>query len=562
MRAGLFRLLPARTRIPRPLLRIHSLMRQPCDEVVIRSSKADSPCRRSAQPWILAATILGSSMAFIDGTVVNVALPALQSALHATLVDVQWVVESYGLFLSALILVGGALGDAVGRRKIFLLGVLIFAVASVFCGLSFTITELIIGRCFQGIGAALMVPSSLAIISASFDESSRGAAIGTWSGFTAITMAVGPVLGGWLIEHASWHWAFFINIPLAIAVIAISFRHVPESRSPDAGRIDWPGATAATIGLGALVYGFLEAEVQGWHSVRVFLSLFLSVSCLVTFIIIESRCKSPMVPLTLFRSSTFSGANLLTLFLYSGLGVFFFVFPLNLIQVQHYSPTAAGAASLPFILLMFFLSRWSGGLIKRYGAKLPLMIGPVIAAIGFAMFAIPSTGGSYWTSYFVPTVVLGFGMAVTVAPLTTVVMNSIPVDRVGTASGVNNAIARVAGVQAVAVLGVVIVTSFSRQLEGTLGTLNLPQNVAQTLQSETIKLAGMDIPPGIDTRLAQSIRALIDQSFISSFRLTMLICSVLAILSSTTAWLMIESSKAASSESLASQSSQQSSPAA
>src|SRR5580700_2857024 len=231
-------------------------MKQPCDEAVIRAGDLGARCAEASLPWVLAATILGSSMAFIDSTVVNVALPALQSSLHATVVDVQWVVESYGLFLGALILVGGSLGDLFGRRLIFLLGVALFAAASVACGLAENIQQLVIARSVQGIGAAFLVPGSLSIISASFDEKTRGQAIGTWSGFTAITTAVGPVLGGWLIQHASWRWAFFINIPFAAAVITISLWCIPESRNAKAGRIDWLGALLATAGLGGLVYGF------------------------------------------------------------------------------------------------------------------------------------------------------------------------------------------------------------------------------------------------------------------------------------------------------------------
>src|SRR5690348_16699513 len=232
-------------------------MRAPCDETLIRSSGATAPCRPEAGPWILTATILGSSMAFIDSTVVNVAVPALQKAFHANVVDVQWVVESYGLFLSALLLAGGALGDLFGRRRMFLAGVVIFAAASAACGLAPSIKALVIARSIQGIGAALLVPGSLAIISASFDETSRGQAIGTWSGFTAITTALGPVLGGWLIEHGSWRWAFFLNLPLAVAVVMISLWHVPESRGSGVAHIDWPGALLATAGLGGVVTAFL-----------------------------------------------------------------------------------------------------------------------------------------------------------------------------------------------------------------------------------------------------------------------------------------------------------------
>ncbi len=308
-------------------------------------------------------------MAFIDSTVVNVALPALQSSLGATVIDAQWVIESYGLLLGALILVGGSIGDLFGRRRTFLMGVTVFAIASVWCGLSPTIHQLIIARAIQGLGAAFLVPGSLALISASFDRAERGRAIGTWSGFTAITTALGPVLGGWLIQHASWRWAFFLNLPFAAAVIAISLKHVPESRSTAAKRVDWLGAAIVTVGLGGLVYGLIESARLGWGNPLVFGALTIGVLCLIAFFLVEARVAEPMVPLQLFQSRSFSGANLLTLFLYAATGIFFFLFPLNLIQVQGYTATATGAAALPFILLMSALSRWAGGLIARYGAQ-------------------------------------------------------------------------------------------------------------------------------------------------------------------------------------------------
>ena len=522
-------------------------MKQPCDEGLVRSANGCVPCSRQAQPWVLAATILGSSMAFIDGTVVNVALPALQSSLHANVVDVQWVVESYGLFLSALILVGGALGDFIGRRLMFLLGIALFGVASAGCGLSGSIPQLIVARCFQGVGAAAMVPSSLAIISATFDEKSRGQAIGTWSGFTAITMAMGPVVGGWLIEHASWHWVFFINIPLAAAVIAISLWRVPESRSSAARRVDWLGAFFATIGLAGSVYGFLESATRGWSDPLIYGTLIAACGSLGAFVVIEERVKVPMVPLELFRLQSFAGANLLTLLLYSALGIFFFLFPMNLIQIQHYSATATGAASLPAIVLMFLLSRWSGGLVAHYGARKPLIIGPLIAAAGFLMFALPSAGGSYWTTYFPAFIVLGLGMAISVAPLTTVIMSSVKQDLVGTASGINNAVARVAGVLAVAILGVVMVTAFSQRLQYSLAAANLPADVFRQVQSSAIKLGGLDVPVNLSADAAATLRTTITAAFVFAFRLIMVICSALAAASAGVTLRMIPSTQAAQS---------------
>src|SRR6266403_662734 len=506
-------------------------MKIPCDEGIIRSAGDGVPYAPEAEIWILTATILGSSMAFIDSTVVNVALPAIQSSFYATVVGVQWVVESYGLFLGALILVGGSLGDPFGRRLIFVLGVATFAGASLGCGFALNINQLIIWRSIQGVGAALLVPGSLAIISASFDEKSRGRAIGTWSGFTTITTAIGPVLGGWLVQHASWRWAFFINLPLAAAVIAISVWRIPESRSAIAGRIDWWGALFATLGLGGLVSGFIESVTLGWRNPLVFGSLIVGVGGLIALVFVERRVTSPMVPLSLFESRSFSGTNLLTLFLYAAIGIFFFLFPMNLIQVQGYSATGAGAAVLPFVMLMFLLSRWSGGLVTRYGSRGPLIVGPLIAALGFVLFAVPGAGVSYWKTFCPAAVVLGLGMTVTVAPLTTVVMNSVDQERVGTASGINNAVARVAGVLAIAVLGIVMVTVFGSRLHHNLAPLSIPSGIAQNIRSKQIELAGLELPRGLDANQIEALRRAISNAFLSSFRVVILICAGLSVVS-------------------------------
>jgi len=513
-------------------------MRAPCDESVMRSATGGVPCKPEATTWILTATILASSMAFIDSTVVTVALPSIQGSFHATVVDVQWVVESYGLFLGALILVGGSLGDLFGRRLIFLMGVATFAAASAGCGFASNIHQLIIARSIQGVGAALLVPGSLAIVSTSFDEKGRGPAIGTWSGFTAITTAVGPVLGGWLVDHASWRWVFFINLPLAVAVIVISVWWIPESRSSVSSRIDWLGALLATAGLGGLITGLIESTNLGWRNPLVFGSLIVGMVCVVGLLYVEAHVPAPMLPLALFDSRSFSGANLLTLFLYAAIGIFFFLFPLNLIQVQGYSPTAAGAAMLPLILLMFFLSRWSGGLVSRYG-RAPLIIGPLVAALGFVLFAMPSVGESYWKVFFPAILVLGFGMAITVAPLTTIVMSSVSQDRVGTASGINNAVARVAGVLAIAVLGIVMVKAFGSRLDHSLADFSLPPAISQAIHAEETKLAGLQVPAGVDPDTAVAIRKSVAEAFEFGFRIVVLICASLSVASAVTAWLMI-----------------------
>jgi EmrB/QacA subfamily drug resistance transporter len=486
-------------------------------------------------------------MAFIDGTVVNVALPALQTNLNATAADVQWVIESYALLLSALLLVGGSLGDHYGRRRVFVLGVLIFAVASGLCGFAGNIHQLIAARAVQGFGAALLVPGSLAIISNSFSEQERGRAIGVWSGFSAITTGIGPVLGGWLIEHVSWRAVFFINLPLAFVVVLISLRHIAENSELERTRVDWLGAILAALGLGALVYALIKSSQVGFNDRSVIMALAAGVMVLVLFLFIESRLSQPMLPLTLFRSRTFAGTNLLTFLLYAALGGTLFFLPLNLIQVQGYSPTAAGAVLLPFIVIMSLLSRWAGGLVARYGPKIPLIVGPLITAVGYLLFLRPGIGGSYWRNFFPPVVVLGLGMAVTVAPLTTTVMSSLAQDRAGVASGVNNAVARTASLVAIAVFGVVMLQVFKTNLGHRLMSSNLPVSVSQSLQTQSLKLAAIDIPENVNHETHQLIRRAIDESFVSGFRLVMVIGAVLAAGSAVTALFWIGGEPAARS---------------
>ena len=532
------------------------IVKTPCDDGVIQwapentahtvtdaSIGAISKATGNVGMWVLVATILGSSMAFIDGTVVNVALPVLQTELGATASDVQWVVEAYSLFLSALILVGGSLGDHYGRRRIYALGIVLFTLASILCGFAPTVTILIIARAFQGIGGALLVPGSLAIISASFDTKQRGRAIGTWSGFTAITSAIGPVLGGFLVQYASWRWVFFINAPLAVIVLLVLFWRVPESRNEalsEHARLDWLGAFLATLGLGGIVFGLIESNDLGFSNALVLLSLAIGIIALLVFLLVEARSQSPMLPLDLFRSRTFSGANILTFLLYAALGASLFFLPFNLIRVQGYTPTEAGAANLPLILLMFFLSRWSGGLVTRYGAKLPLIIGPLIAALGFALFAVPGIGGSYWTTYFPAVVVLGIGMSVSVAPLTTAVMGAVDPHYVGTASGVNNAVSRTAGLIAIAVFGIIVLAVFSSALASHLSALSFPAGVHQSIIEQQNKLVGIEIPAGVSGATLAAAQRAIAESFITSFRVIMLISSALAICSSLSSLLLIE----------------------
>lgn len=517
-----------------------NIFRQPCDEGAIRSAPAARPCKRAAEPWILAATILGSSMAFIDGTVVNVALPELQKSLNATVVDVTWVVESYALFLAALLLVGGSMGDRYGRRRIFRAGTALFALASVWCGAASGVEQLIIARAAQGVGGALLVPGSLAIISSAFDERGRGKAIGTWSGFTAITAAIGPVIGGWLIENVSWRAAFFINLPIAVVVLVISYLYVPETRAEENEKLDWPGAALATIGLGALVYGLIESSTLGFRDPLVASAIAGGAILLALFVVFEMRTPAPMLQLGLFRSRNFSGANLLTLFLYTPLSGSMFFVPLNLIQVQGFSATAAGAAWLPFILIIFLLSRWSGGLVDRFGAKLPLVIGPLIAAIGYGLFTLTGVGENYWRGFFPAVAVLGLGMAISVAPLTATVMGAVPVAHAGVASGVNNAVSRIAGLLGVAVFGIVMQHAFSSELDTRLAQLAVAPEVRSYVHEQRVRLAAADAPEGIERSTRSAIKTSINESFVHGFHVVTVTAMVLSLAAAASALMMIE----------------------
>lgn len=512
----------------------------PCDDAAIRHGATASPCAAGAKRWVLVAAIMGSSMAFIDGTVVNVALPAIQRDLHASAFEAQWVVESYALFLASLLLVGGSLGDRFGRRRLFAIGVAIFGLASLACAASRDVQQLIAARAVQGVGAALLVPGSLALISAAFPEGERGRAIGTWSGFSGITAAVGPVLGGYLVDHLSWAWAFLINLPFALGVLLITWRGVPESRNPHApSTLDVPGALLATLGLAGVVYAFVEAPTQGWGATPVQLAMAGGIAALAGFVVNEWHNSAPMLPLGYFRSRDFTGTNLLTLWLYAALGGGLFFLPLNLIQVQGYSASAAGAALLPFIAIMFVLSRWAGRLVDQFGPRRPLVVGPLIAAVGFGAFTLAGTGAGYWAGFFPAIVVLGFGMTVTVAPLTTTVMNAVGPDAAGTASGVNNAVSRVAALLAIAVFGSVMAWAFDRVLHEALAASGLSGDLVAAVEAQRGMLAALELPRGIDPTAAAAIHRAVADAFVSGFRWIMAISALLALASALAAAALI-----------------------
>ena len=466
-------------------------------------------------------------MAFIDGSAVNVALPVLQTSLGTGVSGAQWVVDAYLLVLSSLMLAGGALGDRFGRVRIFAIGVALFAAASIWCGAAPNAAHLIAARALQGMGAALLVPGSLAIITAAFPRERRGRAIGTWSAMTALAVIAGPLLGGWLVQTLSWRAVFYINVPIAAATLAVVWRKMPRFKPELTGAIDWIGTALITTSLGATTFALIEGPGRGWRDAIVVAAAIAGVVAFVTFLLVERRARNPIVPLSLFRSRSFTGANILTLLLYAALSGALFLLPFNLIQVQHDTPAQAGAAFLPFVVTMSLLSRWTGALADRIGPRLPLIVGPILAGAGFALLALPSIGGSYWTTFFPGIATLGIGMAITVAPLTTTVMTSIDDERhAGAASGINNTIARVAGLLAIAVFGAVAVTLFARELDRRLAFA--PPEVRQAMRQQSLRLAAAAPPKTLDTTTRQRITAAVDGAFVHVFRIDMLAAAAIA----------------------------------
>ena len=442
--------------------------RPPCDAGVIRATPAfPAALSEKRKRLTLVATILGSSMAFIDGSVVNIALPAIQQALHADAASTQWIVNAYLLLLGALVLVGGSAADLYGRRRIFLLGTAVFTTASIACGLAPNITLLVVSRAVQGLGAALLTPASLAMLGATFDQHERSHAIGIWAGVGALTSAAGPVLGGWLVDHVSWRAIFLLNVPLAIAAAGLAIFFASESRDDKAKRLDWIGAVAIAIGLAAITWGLSAIPASGFHDKTVLAALAAGAAFLLSFIAIEAQFhERAMMPLSLYRSRNFSGTNALTLLLYFALGGALYYLPFGLIRLGGYSATQAGAALLPFALIMGFGASFAGTLSDRFGPRLSLTAGPLIAACGLTLLAFADLGKSYWIGVFPAICVLAIGMTITVPPLTSTVMASVGEARAGIASGVNNAVARVASLFAVAALGAVLFASFSHHLAG------------------------------------------------------------------------------------------------
>ncbi len=488
----------------------------PCDE------RLGHRCTQSAHPTsasvLLAAVVLGSCMAFVDATVVNVALPVIQKDFRASLAAMQWVLNGYTLILGAFILIGGSLGDHLGRRKVFIWGVVLFAIASLLCGLAANVATLVAARMLQGVGGAMLVPGSLSIITSAFPEQERGKAIGVWAAGSAISTAIGPLLGGWLVDNVSWRAVFFINMPLAAATIFLAIKGIPETKDEGAGKIDWLSAFLAVLALGGISYGLIQAPEDGWTSSSIIAAFIVGLGFFTAFLWRQIKSKQPMVPPDLFRSRTFSGVNVMTLLLYGALAGSLFFVPFNLIQVRHYSAAEAGASFLPFTILMGGFSRWAGTLVTRYGSRPPLILGPAIVAVGFLALSL-GRNGDYWASVFPGITLIGVGMTITVAPLTTTVMGSIPSEKAGIASGINNAVSRVAGLLAVAALGSVMVAIY---------TNSLMHNVGANQVSNANQLLTAPMPSGLSGEMKAKLAVDRTNAFLDGYRIVMWIAAGLA----------------------------------
>jgi EmrB/QacA subfamily drug resistance transporter len=495
--------------------------------------------------WVLLSCIVASSMAFIDSNALGLAMDAIQEDLNATGAQLLWVSNAYLIFLSALILVGGSLGDHFGRKRMFGYGIGLFTFASLLCGVAPTVELLILARALKGIGGALMVPGSLSIISAYFGPR-RGEAIGTWSAFSTITTILGPLVGGALVSAGLWRLIFFINLPLAaIALYALSY--VPESRDEAAPpQLDILGAFLATLGLGGITYGFIEVAGRGFSDPVILAAFGLGLAGLVGFVVVEGRSSHPMMPLRLFQSRTFSGTNAMTLFLYGALAGALFFYPLNLIQVQGYDPGEAAPTLLPFALLLALMSRNMGRLSDRIGPRLPLTLGSAVVGCGFLLMSLPGlTDGvrDFPTTYLPAILCMGVGMGIVVSPLTAAVMGSVSSHQAGVASGVNNAVARSANVLAIAILGAIALTFFKADLQDRTAEIAMSAEQRAFLGEEAANLAEAEMPPNLSAATQVEVEQQVDLAFVQTFRLTNYIAAGLCFVSALLSFVMVDGGK-------------------
>ncbi len=487
--------------------------------------------------WILVATILASGMAFLDGTVVMVALPKLQAYFNADLMSLQWIVDSYALTLAALLLTAGSLGDIYGHRRIFAIGITAFVLFSIVCGFAATTEQLIYARGLQGVGGALMIPGSLAIINASFAVNNRGRAIGLWAGFSGGIAALGPFIGGWLTETLSWRYIFFINLPIGIFALFATLKFIPRfERQKDRG-IDWLGTLLIIISLSTFAFGLIEGPRYGWTSRLILSCLAIAPLSFLLFIWVETQARHPMVSFKIFHDRNVIGANLITFFLYFALNGLIFFAVLNFQQLQSYSPIKAGLALLPPILIITFLSGAGGTLADKYGPRWPLTIGALFVMTSLLLLLIPDTDTSYWVDFFPGLVLFGFGMVLVIAPVTKTAL-AVPEGLSGAASGINNAVSRVSALMAVALLGAIAVSIFSQHLSSAIGSADIITN-KEVILSQANKLAGIHVPLSFSSEAQEETHAIITTAFIFSYRFVLACCALFSFISACIAFLFI-----------------------
>jgi EmrB/QacA subfamily drug resistance transporter len=494
--------------------------------------------------WLIVATALGSGMIFLDGSVVNVALPAIQKGLTAPLSGLQWIVNAYTLLLAALLMIGGGIGDTYGRKTAFQAGLIVFTLSSIACGLAPNLDVLIAARAAQGIGGALLVPGSLAMIKAVIEPQDAGRAIGLWAGLSGVTSAVGPLLGGYLVDALSWRAIFFINVPLAAVTFWAMSVHVPESRDEgSAHSLDWPAGITSFLALGGVTYALIEQPTLGWGNARILGALAAGFVGGVLFVWRELTAEHPMIPLSAFRSRTFDGANLATLGVYFTFSGALLFLVLDLQQLQGYTPLQSGAAFLPMVLLLLFLSPRVGGRMTRYGARPLLSIGPVIIGIGFILLAMLGHPINFWRDVLPGVLILGFGMTLFVTPLTATVMNAVPERLAGVASGISNTLTRIASLLAVALLGLVVANRFNSTLSHELGRSSLPSWARASLISHSDRLADDPVPRKLTPAQSAYVVTIVDDSYIDGYRWAMIVCALLCFASAAVAFSMVRDEK-------------------
>lgn len=493
--------------------------------------------------WVLIAAILGSGIAFIDSTAVNVLLPVFQRELDASITQVQWIMEGYALFISSLILFSGALGDKYGRRKVFIVGVVVFSFASTLSGLAQDIQYLIYSRMFQGVGGALLVPGSLALINISFDDKTRGKALGIWSALTALTAAIGPILGGWLAENITWRLVFFLNIPVSITVLSVLIFKIKDDKHLNSKKLDIIGSVLISSGFGLIIFGLIESSDFGFTNPIVLASIPLGILCVAGFIYYEARIDNPILPLNLFRSSNFRNANLISFLFWATWNTMFFFIPFCFIQVFGYTADKVAISFLPILIALFIFSPLSGFIVNKTGIKLLLFIGYIIISVAYFLLGSLDLNSTYINDFLPPIILVGIGFGITVPPLISVLFGSISKVHSGLVSGINNSVGRIAGLFAIAILGVVAVNVFNFHFDNHLELIDLTPEIQTIVDTERAKLGGLKLPDHIDNEIAGKIKESVKLSFLSSFKIIMYICSGLVFLSALLSFLTLDEKK-------------------